>query len=68
MACAGVGIGILEVARMDRALNRRPSLARRFFTDRSSGHFIVITVHYAYFNAAHRSSGPASMHVQGLGR
>ena len=33
MASAGVGIGILEVARMDRALNRRPSLARRFFTD-----------------------------------
>ena len=41
---------------------------RRFFTDRSSGHFIVITVHYAYFNTAHRSSGPAAMHVQSLGR
>lgn len=33
MASAGVGIGILEIARMDRALKRRPSLARRFFTD-----------------------------------
>jgi holo-[acyl-carrier protein] synthase len=33
MASAGVGIGILGIARMDRALNRRPSLARRFFTD-----------------------------------
>ena len=32
MASAGVGIGILETARMRRALERRPSLARRLFT------------------------------------
>lgn len=33
MASAGVGIGILETARMRAALERRPSLARRLFTD-----------------------------------
>ena len=33
MASAEVGIGILETARMRRALMRHPSLARRLFTD-----------------------------------
>lgn len=32
MAAAGVGIDILEISRMARALKRRPSLARRMFT------------------------------------
>ena len=32
MPAAGVGIGLLEIARMERALRRRPSLATRFFT------------------------------------
>src|SRR5688572_23882211 len=30
---AGVGIDLLEIARMERALERRPRLAERLFTD-----------------------------------
>ena len=33
MAAAGVGIDILEIARMERALARHPRFARRVFTD-----------------------------------
>ena len=33
MPAAGVGINILEIARMERTLARRPSFARRVFTD-----------------------------------
>ena len=33
MPAAGVGINILEIARMERALKRRPSFARHVFTD-----------------------------------
>ncbi|MDI9590047.1 MAG: holo-ACP synthase [Acidobacteriota bacterium] len=33
MSTAGVGIDILEVARMQRALDRRPSIVWRMFTD-----------------------------------
>lgn len=33
MAAAGVGIDILEISRMERTLSRRPSFARRVFTD-----------------------------------
>src|SRR3954470_24167367 len=29
----GVGIDLLEIARLERALERRPALAERFFTD-----------------------------------
>lgn len=33
MAQAGVGVDMLEIARMERALARRPSLAERVFTE-----------------------------------
>lgn len=33
MPAAGVGIGILEIVRMEQALRRRPSFAQRVFTD-----------------------------------
>lgn len=33
MARAGVGVDMLEIARMERALERHPSFARRVFTD-----------------------------------
>lgn len=33
MARAGVGVGMLEVARVERAMERRPSFAKRVFSD-----------------------------------
>ncbi len=33
MASAGVGIDIMEIARMQRAISRRPSVLRKVFTD-----------------------------------
>lgn len=38
MPAAGVGINILEIARMERALRRRPSFARHVFTDEERQH------------------------------
>jgi len=34
----GVGIDLLEVARLERALERRPNLAERLFTDEERGY------------------------------
>ncbi|MDQ2623106.1 MAG: holo-ACP synthase [Actinomycetota bacterium] len=34
MTAAGLGIDLIEIARIERALDRRPRLARRLFTDR----------------------------------
>ena len=33
----GVGIDVVEIARLDRALQRTPGLARRLFTERERG-------------------------------
>ncbi len=33
MSLAGIGLDLLEIARLERALERRPGLARRLFTD-----------------------------------
>ena len=55
MPQAGVGMAILEIARMERALKRRPSLARRFFTAderRACEHAARPADHYAARYAA----------------
>ncbi len=38
---AGVGIDLLEIARLERALERRPGLAKRLFTDAELDHASV---------------------------
>ena len=37
MATAGIGVDMLEIARMERVLTRRPNFARRVFTDEERG-------------------------------
>ena len=37
-AVSGVGIDLLEIARLERALERRPRLAERLFTDAERGY------------------------------
>ena len=38
MTAPGIGIDLVEIARLERALTRRPRLARRLFTDAELAH------------------------------
>ena len=66
MPAADVGINILEVARMERTLRRRPSFARRVFTD-DERRFCEGTARPAEHYAARFAARGAVVRALGLG-
>ena len=66
MPTAGTGIDILEIERMQRALDRRPSLARRLFTDEER-RFCEASARPAEHYAARFAARKAVLKALGLG-
>lgn len=67
MAAAGIGIDLLEVARLERALDRHPRLAERLFTEDELG-YAAARARPGRHLAARFAAKEAVVKALGLGR